>query len=370
MIEIQGEYAKAKVFTDKLEPTAQSQIESLCNQSFAKDAQIRIMPDVHSGKGCVIGLTMTVKDKIVPNLVGVDLGCGISGVKLQERLIDFEKLEQVIRQNVPAGFSVRNHIHKLAHDLPLDDLKCMSAIDKDRALKSIGTLGGGNHFLEAGRDKDHHIWLFVHSGSRQLGSQIHKHYQDKALQNLKNQGIKITDKDLAYIEGQDLEDYLHDVNIAQLYALTNREAMLETIIDGLKATPAEPIVHTIHNYIDVDNLIIRKGAIRSFQDEIVLIPMNMRDGMLIARGKGNPDWNYSAPHGAGRIMSRTQARRAVSLQDFQDSMAGIWTKSAVKSTVDESPMVYKPMDEILSHIQDTVDVLDIVKPIYNFKATR
>jgi RNA-splicing ligase RtcB len=368
VIEVQGQYANAKVYTNKLEKESEDQIRNLCNQEFAEGAKIRIMPDVHSGKGCVIGLTMTITDKIVPNLVGVDLGCGISGIKIKEKRIDFARLEKIIKENIPSGFAVRKQASKLAKTIALTNLRCFNVIDNERALKSVGTLGGGNHFLEAGRDKDSNIWLFVHSGSRHLGNQIAQYYQNLAVQNMKKNGIEIEDKNLAYVTGEQLEEYLHDVDIAQKYALVNREAMLNEIIDQLQVMPAGEVIHTVHNYIDVDLGVVRKGAIRSLQDEVVLIPMNMRDGMLLCRGKGNPDWNFSAPHGAGRIMSRTKAKNTITFDEFRDSMAGVWSQSVVKSTMDEAPMVYKPMEEIITHIGETVEVLDIIKPIYNFKA--
>ena len=368
MIEIEGKHAKAKVFTDKLEKDAENQILELCNQKFVKGSKIRIMPDVHSGKGCVIGLTMTIKDKIVPNLVGVDIGCGISGIKINEKRISFDKLERIINKEVPSGFSIRKKPHKYAREIPLEDLKCYHVIDKERALQSIGTLGGGNHFLEAGRDKNHNIWLFVHSGSRNLGNQIATHYQKIAIKNVKKRVLELENQNLAYLEGEEMENYLHDVRIAQQYALKNREAMLERILEYMDITSSEEVIHTIHNYIDVDKSIVRKGAISAQKDETVLIPMNMRDGMLLCRGKGNPDWNFSAPHGAGRIMSRTKAKNIVELEEFKESMAGIWSQSVVKSTIDEAPMAYKPMEEILSHIGETVEVVDIIKPIYNYKA--
>ena len=368
MIEIDGKHAKAKVFTDKLEQDARNQILELCNQKFTKGSKIRIMPDVHSGKGCVIGLTMTFKDKVVPNLVGVDIGCGISAIKINEKRIDFNKLEKIITKQIPSGFAIRQKVHKTAKDIPLEELKCIHAIDRERAMKSVGTLGGGNHFLEAGRDKNHNIWFFVHSGSRHLGNQIATHYQKLAIKKLKKKVLELENPNLAYLEGEDTQNYLHDVKIAQQYALKNREAMLYQILDFMDVTSSEEIVHTIHNYIDVDKFIVRKGAISAEKDEMMMIPMNMRDGMLLCRGKGNSDWNFSAPHGAGRIMSRTKAKNVLELEAFKESMAGIWSQSVRTSTLDEAPMVYKPMEEILSHIGETVEVVDIIKPIYNYKA--
>lgn len=368
MIKIKGQYNEAVVFTDEIEETAKQQVTDLCNQAFLQDAKIRMMPDLHAGKGCTIGTTMTITDKIVPNFVGVDLGCGMICVELdiKKENIDFKKLDQIIRRNVPSGMNVRKKAHPNANQVPFSDI--IAPINEGRARISIGTLGGGNHFIELNEGKNGRIYLVIHSGSRNPGKQISDYYQQVAVDTLFSTKDKTTvTKDMAYIEGKNMQNYLHDVRIAQKYAAVNRQTMAEVILEGM-GWRAISEFDTIHNYIDVDNMILRKGAISAQQDEIVIIPMNMRDGSLICRGKGNPDWNYSGPHGAGRLMSRSQARRQVKMAEFEDTMKDVWSTSVTKSTVDESPFAYKKMDDIIRHIDDTVEVLEIIKPLYNFKA--
>ena len=395
MIELNGKYNKAKVFTDNVEETATSQIIELCNQEFVKDSKIRIMPDTHAGAGCTIGTTMTMKDKVVPNLVGVDIGCGMYCVKLKDKGIDFEKLDEVIKKYVPSGQNVRSAYHKNNSKINLQELKCKSNLNIDRAMKSLGSAGGGNHFIECNKDSKGGLYLVIHSGSRYLGKQVAEYYQDLAYKTLTDNKIdkaklieKLTregkssqiqvelnkvkpikiNKQLAYLEGINFNNYLHDMNIVQKYADINRETMAEEIIKHMGLS-VESSFSTIHNYIDLDNMILRKGAISSQKGEVVLIPMNMRDGSLLCIGKGNEDWNYSAPHGAGRILSRSKAKEKITLDEFKDSMEGIWTSSVCTSTIDESPMTYKPMQEIIDNIGDTVDIIDILKPLYNFKST-
>lgn len=391
MIELKAKFNNAKVFTDNIDAETISQIMLLLNQEFAKDNKIRIMPDTHAGSGCVIGTTMTIKDKIVPNLVGVDIGCGMHAVKLKEKEIDLSALDEVIEKYIPSGAN----IHELmVSPYDLDDI--IAPIDKERARRSIGTLGGGNHFIEVNRDSEGYLWLVIHTGSRHLGIEICKHYQDLAYKTLKGRGDVVKDvieklkaegrqreiesaiktikekeitipKDLCYLEGDNFKNYIHDMNLAQKYALTNRMHIADEIM-RLLLLHEEERFDTIHNYIDIDNMILRKGAISAQAGEKVIIPMNMRDGSLICVGKGNPDWNYSAPHGAGRVMSRSKAKETINMHDFKESMKDIYSTSVVESTIDEAPMVYKPMDEIIANIKDTVEVIDIIKPIYNFKA--
>lgn len=394
MLEISGKYNTAKVFTDNIDSETISQIIELMNQSFVSDAKIRIMPDTHAGKGCVIGTTMTIHDKIVPNLVGVDIGCGMRAVLLEETEIDLAKLDEVIGSYVPSGFSV--HEHAVAEFDALREL--IAPIDLDYTNKSIGTLGGGNHFIEVNRDRNGRLWLVIHTGSRHLGTEICKYYQnagveslrkeyakeriDEVITKLKSEGrekeIEHTIKSikgaypsipdaLCYVEDKNFDDYIHDMRIAQEYAKLNRKVIEDTIISHMRLH-VESEFDTIHNYIDIENMILRKGSISAKENEIVIIPMNMRDGSLICRGKGNPDWNYSAPHGAGRIMSRSQAKSNVSMEEFAESMEGIYSTSVLESTIDESPMVYKPIEEIMENIKDTVEIVDVIKPIYNFKA--
>ncbi|AOV07175.1 RtcB family protein [Sporosarcina ureilytica] len=368
MIEIKGRYNEAVVFTDVIEDTAKQQVYDLCNLEFLQDSKIRMMPDLHAGKGCTVGTTMTITDKVVPNFVGVDLGCGMICVKIdvQKKDIDFHKLDQVIRRNVPSGMKIRRKAHRNANQIPFNEI--LAPINEGRAKNSVGTLGGGNHFIEINEDSKGNIYLVIHSGSRNPGKQISDHYQDLAIEQLDSRPDRENlDRNTAYLEGEQMQNYLHDVGIAQQYAAVNRQTMAEVIMRGMDWNEISTF-DTIHNYVDLDNMILRKGAISAQKDEIVIIPMNMRDGSLICRGKGNPDWNYSGPHGAGRTMSRTQARRQVKLAEFEDAMADVWSTSVTKSTIDESPFAYKKMDDIVRHIGDSVEVLEIIKPLYNYKA--
>lgn len=392
MIEVKGIYNTAKVFTDNLEEKAAGQILELCSQEFVKDSQIRIMPDTHAGAGCTIGTTMTIKDKIVPNLVGVDIGCGMFVSMLERTKIDFDKLDKVIRSFVPSGFDVRETPHEYNDYIDLEDLKCKEHVNLQRASLSIGTLGGGNHFIEMNKDEDENIYLVIHSGSRHLGKQIAEYYQDRATKEIvkksndaiitelkslgrnkeiqgeiENERAKINGA-LSYVGGQTFQDYIHDMHIAQKFAEYNRNAIAEVIIREMSFNVADSFT-TIHNYIDLNEMILRKGAISAKKGEVVIIPINMRDGSIIATGKGNDDWNQSAPHGAGRLMSRKQAKRSLTLEDFEKSMEGIYTTSLSLDTLDEAPFAYKPIDEIIANIQDTVEISKIIKPIYNFKAS-
>lgn len=393
MIELKGKFNTAKVYTDNIDSETIGQVIELCNQEFAKDSIIRIMPDTHAGKGCVIGTTMTIKDKVVPNLVGVDIGCGMFTVKLAEETIDFEKLDKVIREHIPCGFNTREHKHSFNKYINLDNLKCFEYIDKTRAKLSIGTLGGGNHFIEINKDKNNDLYLVIHSGSRNLGNQVAKHYQNLAIKDhsvdkkikeeliaklkkerrekdiekeIRKLPTKTFNKDLAYLEGENFLNYIHDMQITQTYAKLNREAIAQVILEKMKLESVETFT-TVHNYISED-MILRKGSISAKEGEKVLIPINMRDGSIVAIGKGNPDWNYSAPHGAGRILSRGKAKETLSLDEFKEEMKEVWTTSVGQRTLDESPMAYKPIEEIIENINDAVEVIEIIRPLYNFKA--
>lgn len=365
MLELKGRHNSAKVFTENIDPEAVNQIIELCNQEFVSGSKIRIMPDVHAGAGCVIGTTMTITDKVVPNLVGVDIGCGMFTIKLGKIKLDLAKLDRVINSQIPSGFDIRKQRHQLASKIDLAKLRCRDWVDLNRAYLSIGTLGGGNHFIEVNQDSEGSLYLVIHSGSRNIGLQVAEYYQRLAYQKLKGK-VKIS-QSLAYLEGRDFQDYLHDLEIMQQYARLNRQAMAEVILQAMALDPADMFT-TIHNYIDTRNMILRKGAISAQKGEKVLIPLNMRDGSIIAVGKGNPDWNYSAPHGAGRVLSRRQAMAQLSVKEFHEEMNGIYSTSIGKATLDEAPMAYKPMDEIMENIKDTVEVVDVIKPVYNFKA--
>lgn len=395
MLEIQGKYNYAKVYTDKVEETAMSQILELCDQEFTKGTKIRIMPDTHAGAGCTIGTTMTITDKIVPNLVGVDIGCGmeVAVIDKNKAEVNFDQLDEVIRKHIPSGFSTRESSQFHPYSKRVDFRNVVAPFNLKRAKSSVGTLGGGNHFVEL-NEMDDKIVLVIHSGSRNLGKQIAEHYQNLAYNELlslhqERQGLidelkaagreseieetlkalkrPYVKKDLAYLQGKSFEHYMNDMKIAQQYALLNRKAMVEEITSRMRWNISESFT-TIHNYIDMEQMILRKGAISARKDEKVIIPMNMRDGSIIAIGKGNKDWNESAPHGAGRLMSRTKAKELVSLEQFKDVMKDVWTTSVNESTLDESPMAYKPMEDIVKHTDDTIEIVQVIKPLYNFKA--
>ena len=366
MIELTGKYNTAKVFTDSAEASALAQIQHLLDQEFVSGCKIRVMPDAHAGMGCTIGATMTVTDKIVPNLVGVDIGCGMESVALDNRRVDPGQLDKVIRRHIPSGFDTNATPHHYNSEIDLSALRCAKHVDLKRAALSVGTLGGGNHFIELGADEGGQLYLVVHSGSRNIGKQVCEYYQNAAAANLGRTG-KGADRVLAYLEGPPLDDYLHDMAIIQRYADLNRKAIVKELEKHLKLKINDRFT-TIHNYIDLDMMILRKGAISARAGERVLIPMNMRDGSLICAGKGNADWNYSAPHGAGRIMSRTAAKEKITLTQYEKAMQGIYTTTVNRSTIDEAPFAYKPMEEIVANIGDTVDVIKTVKPLYNYKA--
>ena len=399
-IQLKGKYADAIIYTDLCEQEAIEQINELLNQPMVRDTHPRFMPDVHAGKGCVVGTTMHIQDKIIPNLVGVDIGCGMEVTPIVDHDLDLEKLDTMLHLNtlVPSSFHQRNQIHPYIQNCHLEDLYCKDSLDMNTAKHSLGSLGGGNHFIEINQDQKGNYILVIHSGSRHLGVEVCNYYQKKAIQNihdtskireqiisqLKADGrqkeiadtlkkIKDLNKDipdtLAYLEGEDLAHYLHDMKITQKYALWSRKAMSDTIINYMGWCKAEGSFTTIHNYIDIENKILRKGSISAKKGEKVIIPLSMKDGSIIAIGKGNKEWNESAPHGAGRSMSRSKARETLSMEEFQKQMQGIYTTCVGESTIDESPMAYKPVNSIIENIKDTVDVLEIIKPVYNFKAS-
>ena len=398
MIELKGKYNSARVFTDVIEQDAVTQIIAFCSQPMSEGAKIRIMPDVHAGAGCTIGTTMTITDKVIPNLVGVDIGCGMETVRLKEKHIELQKLDKLIYEKIPSGFAIREKPHRYSEKMDLGELYCIKHIDPLRAEKSIGTLGGGNHFIEADTGEDGSIYIVIHSGSRHLGVEVAKYYQNEAYRRLnkssdkevneliarlkaegrqkhiqtelkKLENTKTTDvpKHLAYCEGELFNQYIHDMKIVQQFAMLNCQAMMDEIIKGMHLHVTEQFT-TIHNYIDTDTMILRKGAVSAEAGEKLLIPINMRDGSLICTGKGNPDWNCSAPHGAGRLMSRSQAKQSFTVSEFKKQMDGIYTTSVNAQTLDECPMAYKSMSDIVDNIGDTVEINEVIKPVYNFKA--
>lgn len=398
MLEIKGKYSTAKIFTDVVDQESIAQILLLCNQEITSDSKIRMMPDIHAGAGCTVGTTMTITDKVIPNLVGVDIGCGMEWVRIKEKHIELQKLDKLIYEKIPSGFCIREKAHPFVKHIPLNQLYCYKKINVLRAEKSLGTLGGGNHFIEADKDEEGNIYIVIHSGSRHLGLEVANYYQregycqlngsskadiDALIGQLKAQGrqkeiqksvaalknvkrISIP-KDMAYVQGDLFDQYIHDMKIIQEFAMLNRKAMMNEIIKGMKLHVVEEFT-TIHNYIDMESMILRKGAVSAKKGEKLLIPINMRDGSLICVGKGNDEWNCSAPHGAGRLMSRSQARQSFTVSSFKNEMKGIYTTSVGKSTLDECPMAYKSMEDIVNNIGDTVEIENRMKPIYNFKA--
>ncbi|WP_026504192.1 RNA-splicing ligase RtcB [Butyrivibrio sp. NC3005] len=401
-IEIKGKVNTALCYAKVVEDEAIEQIRRMCDYPMTQGSKIRIMPDVHAGKGCTIGTTMTIIDKAVPNVVGVDIGCGMYTVNLGKQKIDLEKLDMAAF-TIPCGREVwEGRIEKF----DLTELKCYRQLnDTKRLERSLGTLGGGNHFIEVDRAGDGTQYLIIHSGSRNLGKQVAEIYQslavdlnkgigeylearDELIKTYKEQGRRkeiqaalkelynkkyheestTMPEDLCYLSGKYLEDYLHDVEICQRFAKRNREKMSEILLTKTGLAAGESF-HTIHNYIDTEEMILRKGSIAAHKGEKVLIPINMRDGSVLAIGKGNPEWNYSAPHGAGRLMSRTAAKTNLSMEEYKEAMKGIYTSSVCEATIDEAPMAYKSLDDIIDVIKESVDIIDVMKPIYNFKAS-
>ena len=399
MLEIKGKVNTAICYASVIEEEAIEQIRRMCDYEFTAGSRIRIMPDVHAGKGCTIGTTMTITDKAVPNIVGVDIGCGMYTVKLGKTDIDFAKFDEAAHF-IPSGMNVWEGRQE---HFDLEQLRCYRDLkDAKRLERSLGTLGGGNHFIEIDESADGVKYLVIHSGSRNLGKQVAELYQklavelskgkeeyfkkrDEIIRALKEQGRKkeiqaalkqikwerkesMIPEDLCFLYGPYLEDYLHDVEVCQRFARRNREKMAEILLERTGIAAGEAF-HTIHNYIDTEEMILRKGAIAAHAGEKVLIPINMRDGSVLAVGKGNAEWNYSAPHGAGRIMSRKAAKDKLSLEEYRETMKGIYTTSVNEATLDEAPMAYKSLDDIIDVIRDSVDIIDVMKPVYNFKAS-
>ena len=363
MITIQNSINSAKVFADSIDSGAEGLIRALCGSPISEGSSIRIMPDVHAGKGCAIGTTMTIHNCVAPGLVGVDIGCGMTVLKVTGKRLEMQKLDKLIHESIPAGRKIRDKIHRYSDRIDLTSLKSAHHVQIDKALHSIGTLGGGNHFIEVDRGDDGSHWLIIHSGSRRLGTDIANHYLKIAHTSCPND----VPYEFSYLTGDLMQDYLHDMSIAQEFAEINRQAIAADIIKGMKLDIVDSF-STVHNYIDTNRNILRKGAVSALTGERLIIPMNMRDGCLICVGKGNVDWNFSAPHGAGRLMSRSQSKQSFTLSLFKKEMNGIYTTSISHDTLDESPMAYKPIESILAQIGPTVDVIEQIRPIYNFKA--
>ena len=401
MLEIKGKVNTAICYANIIDDKAVEQIGRMCDFALTEGSKIRIMPDVHAGKGCTIGTTMTITDKACPNIVGVDIGCGMYTLKLNERDLDFEKIDEACHY-IPSGMNVWDGRQER---FDLTDLKCYRSLkDTKRLERSLGTLGGGNHFIEVDKASDGSFYLVIHSGSRNLGKQVAELYQQLAIdlhkgmekyfaqkeeiiRTYKEEGRRcdiqnalkklkknfetkklLIPEDICWLYGSFLDDYLHDVEICQRFAKRSRELIAETLLERTGMTSSERF-HTIHNYIDTDEMILRKGAIAAHAGEKILIPINMRDGVVLATGKGNPEWNYSAPHGAGRLMSRSKARETLDLETYRESMKGIYTTSVNEETLDEAPMAYKSLEDIIDVIKESVDIIDIMKPVFNFKAS-
>lgn len=370
---INGVFASAKVFTtnnikNAIDDYAVAQLQMLCDNEAVKGCRVRVMPDVHPGKVGTIGLTMTVGQRILPNVVGIDIGCGLTIAKLKVKKIEFQKLDTVIRENVPSGFNVRKKPHRFSENIDFSELRCAKSIRLQKAALSLGTLGGGNHFIEVNRSDDGSPYVVVHTGSRHLGKEVTEYYLMKGQKVLKEKGLDVPYA-LTWLEGQIMDDYLHDLQIVQDYAALNRETIIDELTRGMK-WKVQDMYSCIHNYVDCsgEERILRKGAISAREGETVIIPVNMRDGILLGTGKGNSDWNYSAPHGAGRIMKREDVRSNFTVSVFKSEMKGIYSSCISKDTLDEAPFAYRNLDDIAEAISDTVKIQQIIRPVYNYKA--
>lgn len=369
---VNGVYASAKIFTvdseNSIDDYALAQLQMLCDHPALQDCKIRVMPDVHPGKVGTIGLTMTVGRRILPSLVGIDIGCGMLLAKIKQKKIEYQKLDAVIRENVPVGFQIRKQPHRYSEQIDLSQLYCGRSIRLGKALLSLGTLGGGNHFIEVDRDEEGNLYLLLHSGSRHLGKEVAEFYLKEGQKRLKQEGKEVP-YELTYLEGQLMEAYLHDLMIVQEFAEWNRTAILDVIVRGMKWKTMD-ICSCIHNYVEKtsDGSILRKGAISARQGEKVIIPINMRDGVIFGTGLGNPDWNYSAPHGAGRILKREEVASRYTVSSFKAEMKGIYSSCINKDTLDEAPFAYRSLVELQGAIEETVEINQILRPVYNYKA--
>lgn len=399
MIEITGKHNSAFVYADKIDPETKTQITTLLRQPVIADSKIRIMPDTHAGRNCVVGLTMTiVRKKVIASLIGADIGCGIRVAKIAESSVDLPMLDRFIHENIPGASKVRKDLHHLASTIDLSKLHCSDSINSDRAYHSLGSLGGGNHFIELDRGNDGAIYLVIHSGSRQLGSDVSTFYKKKAYKDLvakAKRTIRVhyseTEHDMdysshnykaanrernirapikieyAYAENQIFDDYLKDLAIVQDFAQVNRRSIEEVILEGMGLHRIDGF-DSVHNYIDTESMILRKGAVSARLGERLIVPLNMRDGALICTGLGNAEWNFSSPHGAGRACSRTDARHAYTVEVFKEKMQGIYSTTISADTLDECPMAYKAVDRITPLLAQTATIVEVVRPIYNFKA--
>ena len=376
---ITGAYTSAQIFTTNNKATAIdqyaiAQIQRICDMEASTDCRIRVMPDVHPGMVGTIGLTMTIGKKIVPNLIGIDIGCGMTLAHIKAKKIEHQKLDTVIRDSVPSGFNIRTKAHRFADEFDFNALKCGSHIRTDKAILSLGTLGGGNHFIEADKDSDGNLYLVIHSGSRHLGKEVTEYYLNEGQKLLKSQGLDIP-YEITWLEGTLMDDYLHDLQIVQQFASLNRKIMLDELVKGMKWKMLDSY-DCIHNYVDASaetsqtfgSAMLRKGAISSKAGEKVIIPINMKDGIILGTGLGNPDWNCSAPHGSGRIMKREDVKNGFTVSSFKSEMNGIYTSCISKDTLDEAPFAYRAMEDITEAIGDTVTIDKLIRPVYNFKA--
>lgn len=364
MIKIKGNYAEAVVYSDMIDSGSEGLIKALCDSVLAEGSTVRVMCDVHPGKGCAVGMTMTVKDRVAPGLVGVDIGCGMEVVRLKAKKIELMQLDKAVQTKIPSGFNLRGDYHRFCEQARLDELKCAKHIRSDKALLSIGTLGGGNHFIELDKGDGGH-YLVIHSGSRHLGVEVEKYYHTLAYEQTKDK----VPYEFAYLEGDLYDAYIHDMKIVQEFAALNRKAIADDIIKAMKFTQTEAFT-TIHNYIDTDAKILRKGAISAESGERMIIPLNMRDGCLLCVGRGNKDWNCSAPHGAGRLYNRADTLNSFTLSQYKKEMRGIYSTCINRETLDECPMAYKNAQTIIEAITPTAEITEIIKPVYNFKSGR
>ena len=383
MFEISGKYNKAKIYATTVDNASYAQVLRMCNMEKLQSSSIAMMPDMHAAEGCTVGTSLTIDEYVNPAFVGGDIGCGMEVFRLADSVVDFPALDKCIREKIPSGAAIHERSVLNESAVPLRDLHSYDCIRHETVLRSFGTLGGGNHFIEMARGTDDKLYLIIHSGSRRLGRDVAEYYQLEAFfqqhgidsQEARRKKIRAADikstihPDECFLSGENLERYLHDMDIAVTYAQKSRAHMGEVIINTLGLTVEEHFA-TIHNYIDTKARVLRKGAVSAQNGEKLLIPINMRDGSLLCVGKGNPEWNYTAPHGSGRVMKRSEAKESISLEEYKKEMEGIFTTSVGESTLDESPMAYRRIDEILDAIDPTAEVIDILTPVYNFKASK